>query len=398
MKRAGFISGVVLLFSAAVFATSPGTDLWLPSVGHGPGQMGSQWRTDVWIAYPAGSESATVVIYFVPRGETNTWPPESRQITLNPGETREFVDIIGDLFGKANAFGALRVQSTAEVLVTSRIYSAGLTVVDPGSGQQKTGTAGQFFAGLSSQAAIGLSETTDIQGVAEDSSSRTNVGWVEVTGNDCALQVERVDGNGTALASQTFTVQPYAVVQKSSILKELGGGGGNQRLRFMVISGNCRVLVFGSRLDNSTNDPSTIEMRTAALENRSSGTFVGALLENDFPSGGLLFTLDAGAVSAFAGSGTITCGSDNTPYTLDFGPSTQPAQVSNGNFNLALTEDYYDGQTKVLTVQWVILGTLRSNGTAEGLVTGTVTFAIGTGDWQTCSGTTQSWKASWFSP
>lgn len=394
MKLAGFISGVALFFSAAVFATSPGTDLWLPSVGHGPGQMGSQWRTDVWIAYPTGSESATVDIYFLPRGETNTWPPDSRQITLNPGETREFVDIIGDLFGKANAFGALRVQSTAEILVTSRIYSAGLTVIDPGSGQQKTGTAGQFFAGLPSQAAIGLGETTDIQGVAEDSGSRTNVGWVEVTGNACALQVERVDGNGTTLASQTFTVQPYAVVQKSSILNQLGGGGGNQRLRFTVVSGNCRVLVFGSRLDNSTNDPSTIEMRTSALENRSSGTFVGALLENDSPYGGLRFTLDAGAVNDFAGNGTITCG--NTPYTLDFGPSSQPAQVSNGNFNLALTEDYYDGQTKVLTVQWVISGMLRSNGTADGAVAGTVAFA--TGDWQTCSGATHSWKASWFSP
>ncbi|MGQ9494913.1 MAG: hypothetical protein ACUVRY_01440 [Thermoanaerobaculaceae bacterium] len=394
MKQAAFISGVVLLLSATVFATSPGTDLWLPSVGHGPGQMGSQWRTDVWIAYPTGSGSATVDIYFFPRGETNSWPPESRRISLSPGETREFADIIGDLFGKANAFGALRVQSTAEILVTSRIYSAGLTVVDPASGQQKTGTAGQFFAGLPSQAAMGLGETTDIQGVAEDSSSRTNVGWVEVTGNPCSLQVERVDGNGTTLASQTYSVQPYAVVQKSSILNQLGGGGGNQRLRFTVVSGNCRVLVFGSRLDNSTNDPSTIEMRTAAVENRSSGTFVGALLENDSPLGGLRFTLHGGVVSGFAANGTVTC--SGIPYTLDFGPSSQPAQVSNGNFNLALTEDYFDGPTKILTVQWEISGTLRSNGTADGAVVGTVTFS--TGDWQTCSGTTQSWKASWFAP
>lgn len=391
MKQAGFFSGVVILFSAAVFATSPGTDLWLPSVGHGPGQMGSQWRTDVWIAYPTGSESATVDIYFVPRGETNTWPPDSRQITLNPGETREFVDIIGDLFGKATAFGALRVQSTAEILVTSRIYSAGLTVIDPGNGQQKTGTAGQFFPGLPSQAGIGLNETTDIQGVAEDSSYRTNVGWVEVSGNTCSLQVTRVDGNGTTVASQTYSVKPYAVVQKSNILNQLGGGGSNQRLRFTVVSGNCRVLVFGSRLDNSTNDPSTIEMRTSALENRSSGTFVGALLENDSPFGGLRFSLGGDSVSGFAGNGTVTC--SDIPYTLDFGPSSQPAQVISGSFTLSLTEDYYDGQVKVLTVQWVISGAVHSNGTAEGAVVGEVLFS--TGDWQGCSGSTQSWKAGW---
>lgn len=396
MKKAGFGSVVVLLLSAAVFATSPGTDLWLPSVGHGPGQMGSQWRTDVWIANPTGSGTVTVDIYFLPRGTTNSWPPESRRVTLNPGETREFVDIIGDLFGKTNAFGALRIQATSEVLVTSRIYSAGLTIVDPNSGQQKTGTAGQFFSGLPGQAGIGLGETTDIQGVAEEDSYRTNVGWVEVSGNGCSLQLERVDGNGTTLASQTYTVQPYAVVQKNNILNELGGGGNNQRLRFTVVSGNCRVVVFGSRLDNGTNDPSTIEMRTSAMENRSSGSFAGALLENNFPSGGLRFTLDGGSVNGFAGNGTITC--SNIPYTLDFGPSSQPAQMTNGNFNLALTEDYYDdgGTTKVLTVQWVISGTVRSNGTADGVVVGNVTFA--TGDWQSCLGTTQSWQAGWIAP
>lgn len=387
-------SGVFLLFAAAVFAAGPGTDLWLPSVGHGPGQLGSQWRTDVWIFNPQGSDIATVNMYFLPRSETNAWPPESRQITLNPGETREFVDIIGDLFGKTNAFGALRIQATAEVLVTSRIYSAGLTVVDPASGEQKTGTAGQFFAGLPSQAGIGLGETTDIQGVAEESSFRTNVGWVETSGNSCSLQVERVDGNGTTLASQTYTVNPYAVVQKGSILNQLGGGGYNQRLRFTVVSGNCRVLVFGSRLDNSTNDPSTIEMRTSAVENRNSGSFVGALLDNNSPFGGLNFTLEEGSVRDFAGNGTVTC--DGIPYTLDFGPSFEPAQVLNGDFGLALTEEYYDGGTHVFTVQWVISGTVRNNGTAFGAVTGEVTFAAP--DWGGCSGTTQSWKAGWVGP
>jgi len=48
-------------------------------------------------------------------------------------------------------------------------------------------------------------------------------------------------------------------------------------------------------------------------------------------------------------------------------------------------------------VSWAISGHLASDGTASGAVTGTVTFK-GTGEWQTCTGLTQPWKAAWTEP
>jgi len=386
-----------LMLPALAWAVGPSTDLWVPSVGHGPGQFGSQWRTDLWVSRPLGSSSVTVDIYFLPRADSNSWPAESRRITVNPGETREFVDIIKELFGRDNAFGALRLVATGEILATARIYSAGLTVVDPSTGQQKTGTAGQFFAALPAEAAIGPGESTDIQGVGQDASVRTNVGWVETTGHSCSIQVQRLDGNGTTVASQTYSVGPYAVVQRGNILNELGGVGGNQRLRISVVSGTCRLLAFGSRLDNNTNDPSTIEMRTAKPINRASGSFVGALLDSSSgsPMGGLRFSLASGNLTGLAGTGAVDCG--GTAYTLDFGPSTNPSPVVDGAINLALSHDYFDGSTKVLSMTWVIAGTVSNDGTASGAVTGTVTFTGG-GAWATCTGLTQPWKAAWVEP
>lgn len=392
MKKA-FLGVLVAAISSAVWAVSPGTDVWIPSVGHGPGQFGSQWQTDVWISLPLGSSPATVDIYFLPRSEGgNTWPPESRRVTVNPGETREFVDIIKDRFGKDNAFGALRIVSDREVLVTSRIYSAGLTIVT--NQGNKTGSAGQFFAGMPSTAAIGANQSTDLAGLEESSTFRTNVGWVEVTGNECSLQVAVVDGNGTTLNSTTYTVKPYAVVQKGSILNELGGAGANRRLRFTVVSGSGKVLVFGSRLDNASNDPSTVEMRTPTLVDRSQGFFAGAFLENNAAVGGVSFSLGSSGVSGFTGNGMVDCG--GVPYTLDFGPNSTPAGLDpNGVFSLAVTQDYYDGSNKVLTVTWSVTGQVASQGTATGVVQGTVTFG-GTG-WN-CTGLTQSWRAGWVSP
>lgn len=393
------IVGFFLAVAAAAVAwgVSPGTDVWIPSVGHGPGQYGSQWRTDVWISLPSGSAAATVDIFFLPRkleSEGNTWPPlDSYRFTLNPGETREFVDIIQDRFGKDSAFGALRIVADREVLVTSRIYSAGLTIVT--NEGNKTGSTGQFFAGLPSTAAIGANQTTDLPGAEESSNFRTNVGWVEVTGNECSLRVEVVDGNGTVLNSRTYTVKPYAVVQKGSILNELGGGGNNRRLRFTVVSGSGRVLVFGSRLDNGSNDPSTIEMRTPALADRSQGLFAGAFLETGTTTGGLRFSLVSQGVSGFYANGMVDCG--GVPYTLDFGPNTTAVELdSNGAFSLAFTQDYNDNSTKVLTVVWSVTGQVASNGTASGLVQGNVTFAAP--GWTNCIGLTQAWRAGWVSP
>ncbi|MCX7896182.1 MAG: hypothetical protein N2447_09585, partial [Thermoanaerobaculum sp.] len=260
-----------------------------------------------------------------------------------------------------------------------------------------TATTGQFFAGLPAAAALAAGQTTDIQGVEESSAFRTNVGWVEVTGNPCSIQVQRVDGNGVVLASQTFNVQPYAVEQRGSILNQLGGPGANQRLRISVVSGTGKILAFGSRLDNASNDPSTIEMRTQTLVDRSRGTYGGFFASSGVVTGGLSFQLTSGGVLGFQATGMVDCG--GVPYTLDLGPNqTAVALDSQNTFTLALTHDYFDGSTKVLTVAWTVSGTVTSSGTSTGALTGQVTFKASQAPWNSCVGLTQPWEAGWVKP
>jgi len=247
--------------AAPAWAGFPGTDVFVASVGHGPGSGGSQWRTTLWIYNPT-AVPADCQIQLLLRNQANPNPPVY-DVTVASGDTVRFDDAVWTLFG-VEGYGALRVVSDRDVVVNSRIYN------QPGS--DISDTQGQFFSAVPASFAIGAGESTDVLGVnqASDDAFRYNFGLVETTGNGATVEVALIDGNGLELGSRTYTLQGYEAIQVG--LADLGAGSeptDNGRLHVRVTGGSGKVIAFGSGIANASQDPSTFEM---TLEATSSGS------------------------------------------------------------------------------------------------------------------------------
>lgn len=393
---------LALVVASAVVALPPAKEAFILSAGQGPGSGTSQWRTDVWIFNPSTTQKATVDIYFLPRttgsaGNTNL---TSRRVEVNALETRELAAILSTTFGLAGTnFGALRFVSDLDVVVTGRIFDANVRV----QGQTATGTAGQFYPGLPAALAIGSGQFTDVVGLQEDTAARSNLAFVEVTGNAASLRLERLNAAGVVQATVTEAIGAYGARQINRVLQTLQGGNtANQRVRVTVTGGTGKVLVAASRLDNITNDPFTIEMTTTAgTGTPSTGRFEGMVTVTsgglEQVDGGVRIVVGAGSVTDYVGVAGILCGS--VPFTLDFSPDPGTSIPITGNAftapAVAISYEDTPGHT-IFTTTWTLAGTRASNGTWSGTLTSVT--AGGTGEWASCNGTvSHAWKAGWVS-
>lgn len=394
MKRLIVVAlGTIAVASVAV-AVTPAVDVYLPSVGHAqgacPGGICSQWRTDVWI-YNPGTAAATVQVYFLRRDTENTAPP-SQSVTVAAGETKEYVDIVYSLFNLDGVYGALRFVSTVPVVVTGRIYDENVQT------NKGTGTAGQFFAGLSAQAAIGNGESTELIGLAQDSAQlwRSNFGFVETAGAAATLEVKRLDATGTSLATKTYSLRAREAKQFS--ITDIGGPlGANQRVTVKVTGGTGKVLAFASRLDNRTGDPSTVEMTTkpAAAAN-TTGRFDGIVLTPDgtMVDGGVELTVSNLGLTGYTGVCGLPCGAESFVVEFFATPGTPISIGSDGSFSNEVDIPYGTSSTTYFTIHWTFAGTLGANGVLSGTVRSVTTG--GTGSWASCNGTVdRNWRAGW---
>ncbi len=383
MKRALLVTFGLALASSA-WAVLPGTDSYLVSVGHGqgqcPGGVCSEWRTTAWVFNPSTTQGATVQVSFLARDTANTSPP-TQSLSLAPGATAELDDVILTLFGLDGAFGALRFTSDLPVVVTGRIYDANVETAK--NNCTAVGTAGQFFAGQPAGAAIGNNEFVDLPGLAQDGSGvwRSNFGFVETTGNACTVQATRLDSTGAALGNpQTYSVQARSQSQ-FSLTNVSGPLGVNQRLRIQVVDGTGKILAFGSLIDNTTGDPSTVEMAGAGHD----GVYV-AKQDKSAGSGGydtpITFTVSGDAVASV--DATIVFTDEDVPSCSGgellrlSGPLPQPVIVGDdGGVSFVLSGTTPDGVAATLQVN----GTIAATGTLSGTVTTTLSGA------GSCSGT-----------
>jgi ACT domain-containing protein len=391
----------LVLVATSALAVAPGKDAYLVSVGHAQGScVGSpavcaQWRTAMWIFNPSTTTTANVTMYFLERNKANPTPVQ-QSITVAPLETKEYLDAVLDPLGVDGKYGGIRVTSDIDVVVTGRIYDANVPSTKGG-----IGTTGQFFAGLPPSMAIGNGESSDLIGLAQDAATstgvwRTNFGFQEVTGESATVQVQRLDGNGNVLATKTYTIEGRA--QRQYAITDVGGAFGlNHRLRFTGSGGNGKVLVFGSRIDNKSGDPSTVEMTAvAAAAAPSTGLFDGIVFTSDglLIDGGIETVITSSGLTGFAGIAGLPCGTDS--YIVDFSATAaSPIPLAaDGSFTAEATIPYSDGSSTVFTTAWTLAGTLGADGAIHGTLTSTTTG--GAGDWLACNATVvRDWRAGW---
>lgn len=407
-RTAGVLAA--LLAVPAVFAVTPATESYLLSIGRGKGacvivgggEICAQWRTTVWIFNPSASQSAIVDIFLLERKSNPN--PAVRRITVAPGETRHFPDILRDTFGiteNVSVYGAFRLVSDLEVVVSGRIYDANVPVV----GKPEAGSAGQFFPGMPAPLAIASGGSTSVPGLAQDVRWRSNLFLVETTGNAVSFRVERLDPAGTVRGSFTDSLGVREAKQYNRVLEtRLGTSSAeNQRLRVVVTGGAGAVLAGASLIDNLSGDPSTLEMITIGGATPLVGVFEGLVrhVTTGGVRGGMALTVGGDGLSGLEGVADIDCG--EFLATLDLGQAFDADPVpldAEGSFQVDYTiDDYQDpvGGGAVLTVEWTVLGQRGAGGVFTGSLTSRVTAA--SGEYTSCLGAMDSsaWGAGWRS-
>ena len=403
MTRVLAVAFCVAVMAGSAFAGVPATDQYLPALGHALGQVDATtgarpwWRGDVWIFNPSTTQSATVDIYLLLRQANPN--PVSQRVTVVPGDTLHLPDVILGTFSADNTFAGLRFVSTIPVLVTAESYDANVTVVNKGQG-----TAGQFFAGIPANIALGVGDVTDLPGFDQDGTGttgnfRSNLAVVETTGNPVTFNLQIYDGLGHLLGTKGYSLGARQVGQVNYVITDVTGGiGTNDRVHIVVTGGPGQMIAVGSRIDNRTGDPSTIDM----INVHNWGVFEGVVLDattGTVVDGGIQLRISNQTLTNYDALGDLCVGTAGGTVTGDVSPDGGASNVAiSGNaFTTTVTIPYSDGQTTIFTTTWTLNGTRDAGGGWSGTLVSNTTG--GTGANAGCNGvSTQNWRAAWTLP
>ena len=402
MTKALTVAVCVAMMAGSAFAAVPATDQYLPALGHALGAADVNgvrpwWRGDVWIFNPSATQSASVTIYLLLRQANPN--PTSQVITVAPGDTRYLPDVILGTFNADNTFAGLRFVSAIPVLVTAESYDANVTVVN-----KAQGTAGQFFAGVPANIALGVGDSTDMPGFDQDAAGtsglfRSNLAVVETTGNTVNYNVQIYNSAGNLVGTKGYSLGARQVGQINTVITDVTGGTGtNERVHIAVTGGTGRMIAVGSRIDNRTGDPSTIDM----ISIHNWGIFEGVVFDavtGTVVDGGMQLMISNQVLTNYNAVAGIPCGTGASAfsYTGDVSPDGGSSNVTigaNGTFTTSVSEPYSDGVSTIFTTTWTLNGTRGADGTFSGTLVSNTTG--GSGSNSTCNGTfTRNWRAAW---
>jgi hypothetical protein len=227
------------------------TIVWIPVVSRANGANNSTWRSDISIFNPT-SVTATVAITIY-----TTSGPIIRVITIRPFGQWVRTDVVGWLIPGASLSGALQIIGSQAVIVTTRTYNqfAGGVICFP------LGTLGQALGPLTATAAIQTGQFGWIPNLTQTVGFRSNIGFTNTSIFVSVIRIDLYNANGTKIGSYTKTLQPGQWWQSNEPFRTIAGTnnivGGSAKV---TVTSGKGVIVYGSVVDNITNDPTTVTM------------------------------------------------------------------------------------------------------------------------------------------
>jgi len=213
----------------------------VPAAGHLPGDLGSQWVTDLVLMNTTGF-TATAVIYLLPRDSDNT-DPVSVSYDIPGNASLALDDVILSAFGESNLAAAVRICSSLNLVVFSRTFNQG-----------GSGTYGQGIPGRSRSEVKDDGDTAFLAGLHETAAFRTNVGFTNLSDEASTVTVYFYDANGTLLGTREYEIPPYGHIQRNRVFTEVTSDPVANGVVKVYIDGG-RLLIYASIIDAVTNDP-----------------------------------------------------------------------------------------------------------------------------------------------
>jgi hypothetical protein len=237
--RIRLLRSSLFLSIAALAPPLSGQARWaVPGVILASGLNGTHFVSDVTATNP-GTTPANVTVTLLPaQGST------SQAVSLAPGQTVVYRNVIGGLFGLSGAVGALTVDSDQPLLLRARTYN------DAGPG-----TYGVALPVVAEDRLLSAGDQADTfwisQDAAADSGYRTNVAVAFPDGGGSAT-VTVFDANGQQVGEHVFSVNSAGFQQVS--VGSFAGAVPLGRATVQVTSG--RATAYAVVADNVTGDTS----------------------------------------------------------------------------------------------------------------------------------------------
>jgi hypothetical protein len=233
----------------------PGT-LIIPAVGHAQG-IGTFFQSDIRLVN-ASNQPIEYQLSWTPSGHTGTQVGKKSTVVIQPNDGKSIDDIVKAWYG-AGVLGEpgvgtieIRPLNNSDPFTTyasSRSYAI-----------SSAGTLGQFVPAIPLTQFIGNiaqnpGSLISLQQIANSAAYRTNVGFVEGSGQTVQLLVKLLDGNNNVLQQALRTLPPYGHEQigMASLFPNITLNDG--RLEVHVVSPGGKATAYASVVDNKSSDP-----------------------------------------------------------------------------------------------------------------------------------------------
>jgi hypothetical protein len=284
-RKVAFTFITLVFATSAIFAIAPGDDLLIAGAART-----NRWHADLYINN-AGTTTVSVDVLWLEQNQANP-NPESRTFSNGPDETLILDDVILNDFGMNNAGGAMRITATGGEVTANLLVFAGFD--DPIGG-----TFGSGFEAIPASAATGAGESTTLMGLASSSSFYTNI-FALAGANGVTMDLDLLDPDGNVLDTARITLEAYEpwLSFRTDVWDVSAYDNGTLLAR--VSAGSAVIL--GSKIDENSADPTTLESAFGAGAGSADGTYQFAIYDSlAFASGGNL-VIDDDIVEAINGT------------------------------------------------------------------------------------------------
>ncbi len=217
------------------------TIYWVATAANAAGSQGSQWRTSLGLRNRSGIMATVDLSYHRTGGATAT-----TTVTVPAAGQIQIDDVVG-FMGSAGT-GPIEVVSDRPLDVGSRTYN-----------QSADGTFGQYLDGIAPEDALSTGQSVTLIMLQQNPDFRSNIGFTNTGTTTAAIRVDLYDGSGSQVTSIGLPLSAGANKQENQPFLERGGRN-NIVAGFAVVTVNTGsgVQVYGSVIDNLSNDPTTI--------------------------------------------------------------------------------------------------------------------------------------------
>jgi len=225
------------------------TSRFIPAAAVASGAEGAFFTTDVDLSN-RGSQPVEYQLMWLPRGEDNSECMTSETFSLGAGMSVRYANVLSEVFDlQPDSLGALAILSSSpDLLSMSRIYNT--------PSGEPAGTYGQAMQAVTADDFIGFGEQRRILFATENGEMRTNVGCVNGTGSVVGIDLELFDMEGTSLGTEMMILPAWGNDQINRIFEEFAPITGYVEVSTRLQ--NRSFYCYGSVLDNTTSDPTTI--------------------------------------------------------------------------------------------------------------------------------------------